>query len=74
MTSYTRIIASASKLRTQIADKVAAASKLSGDLEDANADIEALKGKLAELESRAADKGLSVADLHAAVDELKEEK
>jgi chromosome segregation ATPase len=71
MRKHARIINAVSKLRTEIADRVAEASIVAGDLADRNAQIDFLKGRLSELESQAADRGLSVSDLHKAVDEIK---
>lgn len=67
-------VAKASKIRTQIADKVAQASKVSGDLAGLNEDIAKLRSEMSEIETEAADDGLSTSDLHEACDDLRSAK
>ena len=65
------IVAKASRIRTEIADKVVAASKLATTLGAVTDDIAALKSQMSEIQSEAADSGLSVADLNAELDNMR---
>lgn len=55
--------------RKAIADETLTAADLQSDLSASKTKLKHLRGDLAEIETDAAEAGLSVADLHAAVDE-----
>lgn len=72
--THTTIISKAMKARKAIADKVLDISELQSDLACAEEILTDLKADLAEIETEAADAGLSVAELHDAVDAAKEKQ
>ena len=72
------IISKATKLRKAIASKHLDISELQSDMEDKlaseHAELTELQSELSLLEQEAADAGMSVAELHEAVDAAMQEK
>lgn len=67
-------VTKAAKLRDELADKIEASLKVDRQLVKLQDEIAALRSEISELESRAADDGLSTSDLNGAVDDLKAPK
>jgi len=66
--AHQAFVKKATKLRKSIADETLVAADLQAYLSASKTKLKHLRGDLAEVETEAAEDGLSVADLHAAVD------
>lgn len=67
-------VTKAAKLRDELNDKIEASLKVDKQLVKLQDEISALRSEISEVESDAADDGLSTGDLNDAVDDLKAPK